>query len=440
MDRERDGPGSSVTHRVGRLCFEIDGGEETVLLKLRGEIAGGAETWIPEALDEAFAALGRPDHAICMERLEVDLGWISADRLTPSRLTAAVRARLMECLEAPSSGSDARSVPGEGYTLAEAFRFFLETGRLPWWSPAATLPALEAEIALMTGRELQRLADTVAPALRLHSPARRLVLQVKAKVAAAIAAALPGAQASGIGKAEWRDMFLRTMTEPRSLEAETVAARIRAAAGPGAGARGSEAEALPEAEAEAIPRPISESERPQPADAEADPPLDAAIPIANAGLVLAHPFLPLLFETRGLVADGTFNGEADRERGVHLVACLAADAVEWAEPDLVLPKLLCGWPLDEPVARGSLLEPGDREEAGDLLRSLIEHWAALRNASVEALRETFLMRPGRLLDQPSGWRLEVERRGTDVLLERLPWTLSTVRLRWMERPVFVEWL
>ena len=85
------------------------------------------------------------------------------------------------------------------------------------------------------------------------------------------------------------------------------------------------------------------------------------------------------------------------------------------------------------------LSEADAAEAESLLRAAIGHWTALGQASPAALRETFLQRPGRLGRVAEGWRLEVERRGTDVLLDRLPWGLGAVRLPWMPHPLFVDW-
>ena len=444
MERARDRPGLPATHRVGRARLEIDGEDPAVLLRLRAEIAGGAETWIPEALDAAFSPLDRPDRTIRVERLEVDLGLLPEGGLSPALLSEAVRRALKELLWAESGSLPAAAaLPSERRTLAEAFRLFLERGRLPWWSPLDSLPALEAEIRKMAPAALRALALVVAPVLRRRRGALRLLLQVDSAAAAAVAAALPGARDVGIDAATWRSAAAFAGAVPSSPAVEEILRRVHAAAAPkgetrrrraAAGTRppfGAGAARRPEAEASAEPP------GPLPGEDEPDPRIDAAI--ADAGLVLTAPFLPALLEARGLAADGRFGGEAARMHAVHLVASLAAGAAPRAEPDLVLPKLLCGWPLEEPVARASLLAPGDRAEAESLLRAMIGHWSALGRSSLEGLRETFLTRPGRLLEAPEAWLLAVEPRGADVLLGRLPWPLSPVALPWMRRPILVDW-
>lgn len=435
MDRARDGPGSSPPHRIGRVRFEIDGQDEAVLLKLRAEIAGGAESWVPEALDAAFGSFDEPGRTIRMERLEIDLGLLPKGGLTPERLSEAVRTALAERLATPDlAASTPPRASTEHRTLAEAFHAFLETGRLPWWSPAASLLALEAEIRRMSRPRLRELARVSAPALRQTRGAHRLVLQVEEKAAAAVAAALPGAREARIRETPWRPGVV-----PDSPELEEMVARVRMAATAGAetGERSEPRETVPRSEVS--DRPAAEEEVSGRAEPEPDLSIDAVIPVADAGLVLVHPFLQALFEARGLATGGRFASEAEQIRAIYLVACLAAGDAARSEPELVLPKLLCGWPLEEPVPRASALAPGDREESEALLRDIIGHWTALGRASPEALRETFLTRRGRLADAPNAWRLEIEQRGTDVLLGQLPWALSPLRLPWMARPIFVDW-
>ena len=163
------------------------------------------------------------------------------------------------------------------------------------------------------------------------------------------------------------------------------------------------------------------------------------IAVADAGLVLLHPFLSALFEARGLTTDSRFAGESEQLRAVQLTACLAAGESAREEPEMVIAKLLCGWPLEAPVPRETALDAADLAEAEALLHAAIGHWTALGQASPEALRETFLTRPGRLRERADAWQLEVERRGVDVLLERLPWALNPVRLPWMPLPLHVMW-
>jgi hypothetical protein len=74
------------------------------------------------------------------------------------------------------------------------------------------------------------------------------------------------------------------------------------------------------------------------------------------------------------------------------------------------------------------------------MEAAIRHWGALGSASPDGLREGFLQREGKLEKRADGWRLIVERKTIDVLLDRLPWGVGMVALPWMgEEVVWVEW-
>ena len=70
---------------------------------------------------------------------------------------------------------------------------------------------------------------------------------------------------------------------------------------------------------------------------------------------------------------------------------------------------------------------------------MIDNWKVLGNTSVAGLRETFLQRQGRLQLRDDAWRLRVEPKAFDMLLDQLPWGFSTIKYPWMERAIYVEW-
>src|SRR5262249_41296575 len=108
--------------------------------------------------------------------------------------------------------------------------------------------------------------------------------------------------------------------------------------------------------------------------------------------------------------------------------------------ELILPKILCNVPLETPVESNLELTPAEREEAAALLEAVIRHWEALRNTSVDGLRGTFLIRPGKVSLRDDGdWLLQVESKSYDILLDQLPWGIGMIKLPWMERMLWVEW-
>ena len=70
---------------------------------------------------------------------------------------------------------------------------------------------------------------------------------------------------------------------------------------------------------------------------------------------------------------------------------------------------------------------------------MIANWKVLGNTSVAGLRESFLQRGGSLKRHDEAWRLQVEPRAFDMLLDQLPWGYSTIKHPWMERVIHVDW-
>lgn len=165
----------------------------------------------------------------------------------------------------------------------------------------------------------------------------------------------------------------------------------------------------------------------------------AGLYIRQAGLVLLHPFLPIYLEDVGLLAGEAFRDAAAQQMAIYLLHYLATGQTTAPEPELVLPKLLCGWPLNDPVESDLELPEAALAEGEHLLETVIGYWEALKNTSPDGLREGFLQREGKLTRTESGWKLQVERQSIDVLLGRLPWGVSMVTLPWMDELLTVEW-
>ena len=59
--------------------------------------------------------------------------------------------------------------------------------------------------------------------------------------------------------------------------------------------------------------------------------------------------------------------------------------------------------------------------------------------AVEALREGFLQRVGKLVNRNDRLVLFMETSAIDVLLDYLPWNLSIIKLPWLKDLLYVEW-
>ena len=163
--------------------------------------------------------------------------------------------------------------------------------------------------------------------------------------------------------------------------------------------------------------------------------------VSFAGLTLLHPFLPNYFKYLNLVEKGKFISREAQERCLHLLHFLATGTFEPFEHLLGVPKLLCYWPRDMPVAKEIELTELELKESEDLLNAVINHWAVLKSTSIGGLREAFLKRGGLLSfnSHQNHWQLQIERKGQDILLDKLSWGYGVIKLPWMQEQLIVEW-
>jgi hypothetical protein len=161
--------------------------------------------------------------------------------------------------------------------------------------------------------------------------------------------------------------------------------------------------------------------------------------VKYAGIVLLAPFLKPFFSELNLLDNGEWKNIDCTFRGVHLLKFLSNGHRQTPEYSLVIEKILCGLPVDMPVPLNVAFEDGEIEEAESLLKAVITHWTALKNTSIDGLREAFLKRDGLLTKKDNNWLLQVERKTMDVLLENIPWGYSTISLMWNNYLLSVEW-
>ncbi len=158
--------------------------------------------------------------------------------------------------------------------------------------------------------------------------------------------------------------------------------------------------------------------------------------IENSGLVLLWPYLSHFFQSLGLINNNVLS---DLSMAVSLLHYIETGLLPTSEQNMVLPKVLCGLSVNTVIELPKRLKKQQYLEADAILTAVIEHWSALKSVSVTWLRQVFIHRKGVLKRRNSHWLLHVESSPPDILLEKLPWAISTVKLPWMESLIFVEW-
>lgn len=159
--------------------------------------------------------------------------------------------------------------------------------------------------------------------------------------------------------------------------------------------------------------------------------------IENAGAVIIAAFLPVLFGKLKIVKQGIM---VNPGRAALIIQHIVSGKTKASEFELVLPKILSGLEPEMPVDTGRNITAVQKKEVNEMLASVIEHWAVIKNTSVAGLRDSFLKRSGKLSLVNNEWLLQVEQKPFDMLLQQLPWGISMIKLPWMKNLLKTEWV
>jgi hypothetical protein len=161
--------------------------------------------------------------------------------------------------------------------------------------------------------------------------------------------------------------------------------------------------------------------------------------VQQAGIVLLHPFLSQFFKRISVVNNGQFIDAISHRKALYLMHYMATGQTDAEEYELLIPKILSAYPLDDTVEKDIEITDEEFTEANELLLSAISQWEILKNTSPDGLREGFLQRNGKLYTNNGKLHLQVEVNSIDVILDYLPWNLSIIKLPWMKEVLRVEW-
>ena len=168
--------------------------------------------------------------------------------------------------------------------------------------------------------------------------------------------------------------------------------------------------------------------------------IDKFLYVDHAGLVILHPFLSQFFSGLKLLNEQKqFIDEEAQAKAVYLLSFLACGKIYPSEATLPFCKFLSGLQIKTAIVKNIELNENEKQESEQLLKAVISHWQVLGKTSADGLREGFINRKGKLDFRDEGTTLFVETKPHDVLLERLPWTISIVHLPWIDKPFNTMW-
>lgn len=191
-----------------------------------------------------------------------------------------------------------------------------------------------------------------------------------------------------------------------------------------------------------IPFPeVKESLFPKEDDHPAGPDeeLEKGLMAEHGGLVLLHPYLAKLFEELDLLEGDSFKGMLAQYEAVFALHYLAGGDQPVEEQQLLIPRILCGMQTDLPLPSAFPLREKTMKECRKLLDAVIKNWSALGSTSIKGLQDSFLQRECLVRKTDENYEFLFERRGMDVLIDRIPWGISMLKLKWTPYLINVSW-
>jgi hypothetical protein len=163
--------------------------------------------------------------------------------------------------------------------------------------------------------------------------------------------------------------------------------------------------------------------------------LSGGLEIRYAGIVLLWLEFGQLLHDLQLVKERAFADESAKQQAVLILHYIAAGHTAASEEDLLLNKMLCNWPLNEPVEIIELSEPV-KAAAAKMLEEYMAGWRKDRKFSAGWFRAAYLQREGQLLRRNDGqWELTVTHKTEDILINKV----SIIRYSWMHHLLFIRW-
>ncbi len=442
------------THIIQRQHLHVTlNGSQQEGLALQAGLSELCQTVLMPAIEQVLDRFSPTDKHLVINHLELDLGEVDV-RDWGSGLSPKIATQLAESIQKVLATAVENDVAQQGGpvlqthagSVFEAFLYFLRKGVLPWNFMLPTGKNLEAALweALEKKDERapweQRLRSILAKkntALRLANLRHpQLVQWLETQLLQNSEAAWAFWQKQ-LEAQDWRILqpkmrFSRwELAQKQTIDNNELLAHALGLLTKGAATAANDT----------LEKLIKKHQVQPETGRDADPPTETdheGAYVANAGLIVLHPFIPMLFERTGIAQN---NQIVDAGRALLLLHYLCTGFLDAPEYDAVLAKTLCNIAWETPIVIPETLAPEILDEADSVLASAIKYWDALGNTDANNLRGSFLLRPGKLTQVEGGdWYLQVETRSYDILLDRIPWTISMLQLPWMPATLQVDWV
>lgn len=456
-----------MTHIIQKQTLELRLDEGPDQKALQDDIAQRFMQEALPAINELFEDWIPAGNTFMIDRLELDLGEVK-----PENFSRELIRLLKEKLQL-----DLRPEPAvllsKNQNLLQQFLYFLRNGHFSWTANGITLAQMERELPdvleelkpefkaevlrELTGpTQLRRLSKQFSLAFQKKVALELITIQRWKEVLTFLSVILPQntnealptaflSTSARLNRAHTSTDFLHQLLweiefQMEFSEEDKVKFRLELLqlARKKVGAKTKLVQKALQIMKQTEPKPSEENNHRSKAEDPAN--TSESIYIKNAGIVLLWPFLQRFFENLDFMQNGEFNSRKEQEKAICLLQFLANPEGEISENLLPLNKLLCGLDVSVLVPTDDVeINEKTTADAREMLEAVIRNWPKLGNTSVQGFQTAFLQREGLLKKTDNGWKLKVEQRSFDILMDTLPWSITIINLPWMPKAIHVVW-
>lgn len=161
--------------------------------------------------------------------------------------------------------------------------------------------------------------------------------------------------------------------------------------------------------------------------------------INNAGMVLWYPFIRRLFSMLEFTQNDQFKNKDAQIRAIYVLQYMVFGKTDFPEHELTLNKILTGLDISETIPQNIELSQQEQETVNSMIKSTIQYWERVKNASIATIQEAFLNREGKLEEKEDLYILTVGEKAYDMLIDTLPWDFRNIKYPWMKKSIQVKW-
>jgi hypothetical protein len=429
-----------MQHIIKKQVISLAINKKSGVFRMQQAMSAHYRNKVLPVLENIFNELSHDDEMIHIDHLEINLGEVSEDEINRDDWGEDIRSTIKEQLYAQIGQARERKQIGheaKAIGICRQWLFYMQNGYLPW----NTLQVNEAwynQVLEALAADYNSVTELRGIIKQQPAVSHRIVWQHSEKFLIQLVTILAPEDRPGLAKVinGLQQMFSRS-GEPAPTGTQESAYKVKLWERLIFLSAGLEKGLTPKRLVEEVRKindiTIGSGElRVESIDEE-------GLFVQYAGIVLIHPFLSTLFKRLQWVKEGKFEDDQSKQKALHLLHYAATGREEAEEYELVVPKILCNWPLAMPIERDVELNKNELDETDRMLIAVIEQWPVLQNTSADGLREGFLQRKGKYFKRNDKRYLQIESASIDVLLDQLPWNMGIIKLPWMKDMLWVEW-